>query len=663
MSLIDQISLLATSVKTKLNTMTPRLLPPNGTPSQVLAKTSNTSYMTAWVDPSAVVPTSVIDASLGEEIVTTIADRDFSGTNNWVGTGWSISSGTFLHTAGANNATLSMYLPTSGDTYQVTLTVITTSVGFLSIQYGGVRSNLVGQIVGTLTGHTFVLTATSSEGLIIIPSATWVGSINNVSIKKINGSTSAQSYSNERSQVCIEIRPVSATSFGIGLSSLVNSLSGINNLAIGYRSLNFNTIGNYNTAVGSAALRSNTTGIGNTAVGSHSLEANTTGQYNTAVGPGSLQKNITASFNTGFGAYSLNGNMTGTNNTCVGYQSLSLTTVSDNTAIGYSALQFNIVGVSNTAVGSSSLINNTASFNTAIGMSSLLENTTGVNNTSVGYQTLLTNTTGSNNTALGSVSLPTQTSYSNTTGVGYQATVTGSDQVQLGNSATTTYVYGTVQARSDENDKAEIRDTVLGLNFINQLRPVDFKWDMREDYRQDFSTIPTMTVDKPIEPTLTVLVPTEPILVENPTEEELSDYNIKFEQYCLDFDNYNLILTTYNENLENYNIELAKYVLAKNEWVENNKLSNIKTDGSKIRKRFHHGLIAQELAKVIENSGIDFGGYQDHSIGGGDAIKTIGYGEFFGPVIKSIQELSVLEKQNAEILQSILSILERNNIK
>src|SRR5690606_22283280 len=36
--------------------------------------------------------------------------------------------------------------------------------------------------------------------------------------------------------------------------------------------------------------------------------------------------------------------------------------------------------------------------------------------------------------------------------------------------------------RSDARDKADIRDTELGLDFINSLRPVDYKWDMRDDY-------------------------------------------------------------------------------------------------------------------------------------------------------------------------------------
>lgn len=53
MALIDQISLLATAIKNKLNTMTPRLLPSGGVTNQVLAKSSNTNYATTWVEPTA----------------------------------------------------------------------------------------------------------------------------------------------------------------------------------------------------------------------------------------------------------------------------------------------------------------------------------------------------------------------------------------------------------------------------------------------------------------------------------------------------------------------------------------------------------------------------------------------------------------------------------
>ena len=65
-----------------------------------------------------------------------------------------------------------------------------------------------------------------------------------------------------------------------------------------------------------------------------------------------------------------------------------------------------------------------------------------------------------------------------------------------------------------------------------------------------------------------------------------------------------------------------------------------KKDGSKKRNRFHHGVIAQEVKEVIDSTGNDFGGYQDHKINGGEDRLTIGYDEFIGPLIKAVQELS-----------------------
>jgi hypothetical protein len=92
---------------------------------------------------------------------------------------------------------------------------------------------------------------------------------------------------------------------------------------------------------------------------------------------------------------------------------------------------------------------------------------------------------GNNNVAIGTNALGSgQNGVSNATAIGNGAVVTGSNQVQLGNTATTTYVWGAVANRSDARDKADVRETVLGLEFVRALRPVDFRWDYREDYRR-----------------------------------------------------------------------------------------------------------------------------------------------------------------------------------
>jgi hypothetical protein len=320
----------------------------------------------------------------------------------------------------------------------------------------------------------------------------------------------------------------------------------INGLTVGKGGGNIAT----NTASGTSALAANTTGASNTALGYRTLAQNVTGTQNTAVGYDVLDAN-TGHYNTGVGSVALAANTTGINNTAVGYAALDA--------------------------------NTTASNNTAVGYGSLTDNTTGESNVAVGFAALNNNQIGNFNTALGRDALASSANQSNTSSIGYNADVTASNQVQLGNSATTTYAYGAVQNRSDIRDKADIRDTTLGLEFVNALRPVDFKWDMREDYRAKAPKAPE----------------------QDATEEEK-----------------------------------AAYKVAKDKWLEDVKLANIIHDGSKKRTRFHHGLIAQEVKAVLEAKGIDFGGFQDHSVKGGDDVLSIGYEELIAPLIKAVQELS-----------------------
>jgi hypothetical protein len=254
-----------------------------------------------------------------------------------------------------------------------------------------------------------------------------------------------------------------------------------------------------------------------------------------------------------------------------------------NIAIGGTTLAAITTGSSNIAIGGNSLDSTTTgSLNVGISGGGHAI-TTGSGNILLGNRSGDSLTTGSNNVGFGRDSLFTGTARENCVALGYTADVTGNNQLQLGGSGVTSYSNGAVQNRSDSRDKTEIRDTELGLEFVKALRPVDFKWDMREDYRPD----------KPVEPS------------ENATEEEKAKYQI----------------------------DLAK-------WIEDVKLANITRDGSKKRNRFHHGLIAQEVKAVLDAEGIDFGGFQDHKIAGGDDVLSIGYEELIAPMIKAIQELS-----------------------
>ena len=70
-------------------------------------------------------------------------------------------------------------------------------------------------------------------------------------------------------------------------------------------------------------------------------------------------------------------------------------------------------------------------------------------------------------------------SYSNSTALGYQAQPTGSNQVRVGN-ASVTSIGGQVNwtAFSDARIKHSVQENVPGLDFIKELRPVTYYFDI-----------------------------------------------------------------------------------------------------------------------------------------------------------------------------------------
>jgi hypothetical protein len=76
--------------------------------------------------------------------------------------------------------------------------------------------------------------------------------------------------------------------------------------------------------------------------------------------------------------------------------------------------------------------NITGGSNSALGVSALEKNVNGAYNTAVGVSALASNVSGSNNTAIGNLAMYNNTTYSNSTALGYNAQVTASNQIQLG---------------------------------------------------------------------------------------------------------------------------------------------------------------------------------------------------------------------------------------
>ena len=63
-------------------------------------------------------------------------------------------------------------------------------------------------------------------------------------------------------------------------------------------------------------------------------------------------------------------------------------------------------------------------------------------------------------------------------------------------------------------------------------------------------------------------------------------------------------------------------------------------NGNGIRGRYHYGVVAQDIASLIQNRVInDFGGYQNHRVLGGEDVLSVGYDEFIAPLIAVVQDL------------------------
>lgn len=179
-----------------------------------------------------------------------------------------------------------------------------------------------------------------------------------------------------------------------------------------------------------------------------------------------------------------------------------------------SAVGNNSVAVGHRAIGASSCVSlgyqvgrtgMSGSYNVLIGRSTAIGLTSGNGNVIIGGNAAQALTTGTNNTFIGVSSGVGQTTQTQNTVVGYSSNckdtsgvtransgafgdninqiLTGDNEIQIGKSTTTVYTYAT-GTRSDARDKADIKEEELGLNFIEKLKPKQYKWNYREDYRQ-----------------------------------------------------------------------------------------------------------------------------------------------------------------------------------
>ena len=322
---------------------------------------------------------------------------------------------------------------------------------------------------------------------------------------------------------------------GVGVDIFTALTEGDNNSAFGNQALKFLTTGSNNSAYGAEACDNNTSGSNNTGIGKEALESNETGSQCTAVGAEALQNN-TGNDNTGVGYRALEGVTSGIQNVGVGRNAGSTNTTANNlTAIGYYAQGGAASGNEVTALGSQSLYANTGAANTAVGYAALFDNTSGQYSTAVGHGALENHTTGGSDVAVGMQSLDSVTTGASNTAIGRlsgQTITTGFGNTFLGYGTTSfaansnynivlgynckaqrdynsltfgsstgsdrVYNYFDSNASwsrvSDERYKEEIVDNNdCGLDFINDLRPVTFKWKAKADID---NTLPDYDAEK-----------------------------------------------------------------------------------------------------------------------------------------------------------------------
>lgn len=164
------------------------------------------------------------------------------------------------------------------------------------------------------------------------------------------------------------------------------------------------------------------------------------------------------------------------------------------TFIGNQAGYSGGTGISNTGVGGASLYSlSTGTQNAAYGINSLRNLTQGSYNAACGNSAGYSVSTGDNNAFLGYYAGYRQdgsttnglTTGSNVTCIGYEAvpsSATATNEITLGDNDITSLRCNvqTISSLSDERDKTAIEDLPYGLDFINDMRPVQFTWNRRD---------------------------------------------------------------------------------------------------------------------------------------------------------------------------------------
>jgi len=124
-----------------------------------------------------------------------IVNGDFATDSDWIkGTGWTISGGK-ASCDGSNSALDQFSITTIGKTYKVDITVTDMTTASVNVRLGTGSSDIIGSITSNGT-YTFYGTVASNTAFRIRSSAGFDGSVDNVSVKEVQGFTSLDGTTN-----------------------------------------------------------------------------------------------------------------------------------------------------------------------------------------------------------------------------------------------------------------------------------------------------------------------------------------------------------------------------------------------------------------------------------------------------------------------------------
>jgi len=379
-----------------------------------------------------------------------------------------------------------------------------------------------------------------------------------------------------------------ADNVGIGDNAGTTLTNGHSNVLVGTDAGQGHASGYYNVALGFDAMKGGTgSPAHNVAIGGASLAAlsgdiaSDQSHGNTAVGNGAGNKVTTGFSNTFLGSATGQEVTTGCCNIAIGVNAMTdlPTSSANNVAIGFRALGVSTTANTGTvAIGMDALANNTANGNVGVGFQAGENNTSGEDNTYLGQFAGFTNITGNDNTFVGD--------YAGVYVTGSQNTAVGSsahaDAGDAGLSNTTTVGYACNPTASNQ--------VMLGNTSVTDLRCED-------------TSIAAISSDKRIKK------------------------NVVNNKLGLDFLNA-LRTVTYKK------INPA-------DWPAKLKEARFKGKDADPRPKddeeTHHGMIAQEVKKVLDEQGIsDWRGWREDPNG----KQNLAYGALIMPLVKAVQELS-----------------------